>query len=95
MPGQKRKRRYKKRNDHELADMLSPRMKRLEDLTRLTFLITLDVNICSLLVAQVFPECVDRVDDAWIIKLATDRIRQNCRTWKSKLVGDIRVSFAI
>ena len=67
-------------------------MKRLEDLTRLTFLITLDVNVCNLLAARVFPECVDRVEDTWIIKLASDRVRQNCRTWKSKLVGDMRVS---
>ncbi|KAF1938991.1 hypothetical protein EJ02DRAFT_468459, partial [Clathrospora elynae] len=41
-PGTKKKRQYKKKTNAEQAESLSPRMKRLEDLSRLTMLITFD-----------------------------------------------------
>jgi hypothetical protein len=89
-----KKRPYTRQIDAERASSTTPKLKRLEELTRLTFLLTFDVDACVLLVARVFPEHIDHPEDAWLIKMATDRVRGNCRTWKSLTVRNMRVSSA-
>jgi hypothetical protein len=90
----KKKRPYTKRTETERSDTNAPRLKQLEELNRLTFLLTLDVDVCTLLVAQVFPEHVDQPEDAWLIQMATDRVRGNCRSWKSLTVQKMRESIS-
>jgi hypothetical protein len=51
-PGQKKKRSYKKKTKHKQINKITPQLKRLEDLTRLTSLCTLDPETCALLVSQ-------------------------------------------
>ena len=75
----------------EAADSIDPRIKRLEELTRITFIASLDTETCAGLVCRVFPEYMNEPSDAWVGKLALRRIRQNCTQWKSRTIKAMRI----
>jgi hypothetical protein len=91
LTGTKKRRRYEKTDYAGLADGMEPRVKRLEDLTRICFLATLDPDTCCHLVRKVFPEYMERPSDAWVGKIALRRVRQNCTQWKSRTIAEMRV----
>ncbi|KAF1935813.1 hypothetical protein EJ02DRAFT_438964 [Clathrospora elynae] len=89
--GPKKRRPYEKTDYASLADGMEPRVKRLEDLTRICFLATLDPDTCCHLVNKVFPEYMERPSDAWVGRIALRRVRQNCTQWKSRTIAEMRL----
>ena len=67
-------------------------MKRLEDLTRVFFIATLNPDVCAELVHRVFPEFIGDPCETWIPDTAVRRIRQNCSQWKSRSLKNMTVS---
>ena len=73
-----------------MADDMEPRIKRLEELTRVVFLSTLNPDTCRTLVDRVFPDYIDSASEAWVIRLASRRVRQNTAQWKSRTMKAMR-----
>lgn len=91
MPDVRKKCRYERTSYAGMADNMEPRIKRLEELTRVTFLSTLDPDTCLALINRVFPEYNDCASEAWVGRAARRRIRQNTAQWKSRSIKAMRV----
>lgn len=91
MPSVRKKRRYERASYADMADNIEPRIKRLEELTRVVFLSTLDPDTCRALVNRLFPEYTDCASEAWVGRAASRRVRQNIAQWKSRTIKAMRV----
>ena len=89
-PGVRKKRNYQRTSYTDMADDMEPRIKRLEELTRIVFLSTLDPDTCRTLVDRVFPDYTDSASEAWVIRVASRRVRQNTAQWKSRTIKAMR-----
>ncbi|KAF1934857.1 hypothetical protein EJ02DRAFT_439610 [Clathrospora elynae] len=81
---------YFRQTYKQIAMNICPRIKRLEDLSRLVFFVTWDMQACMNLIPHVFPEFMNDVSSAWIPELGAKRVRQNCTQWKSRSIAGVK-----
>ena len=74
---------------------MDPRTKRLEELTRVTFIASLYTETFAGIACRAFPKYMDEPSDAWVRSLALRKIRQNCTQQKSRTIKAMRVRTAI